>query len=86
MQKRGFIQINNVKKKKRERKEAKKKVKTYRKRRRLKKKTINELTFPKYLSSSSTYRWMHSKVINSLSDGSVATTKYKLAYLKIYKC
>lgn len=40
------------------------------------------LTLPKYLSNNSTYLWMISSVINSLSLFSIAATKYKLAYLK----
>lgn len=39
------------------------------------------LTLPKYLSSSSTYRWIISSVNNSLSFCSIAQQKYKLAYL-----
>lgn len=42
----------------------------------------NLLTLPKYLSSSSTYRWMISSVSNSLSSCSIAQQKYKLAYLE----
>lgn len=42
----------------------------------------NPLTLPKYLSSSSTYRWMISSVSSSLSFCSIAQQKYKLAYLK----
>ena len=40
------------------------------------------LTLPKYLSRSSTYRWMISNVRSSLSSLSTATQKYKLAYLQ----
>ena len=40
------------------------------------------LTFPKYLSRISTYRWMISKTMSSLSSASQATQKNKLAYLK----
>lgn len=39
------------------------------------------LTLPKYLSSSSTYLWMISRVISSLSWSSTAQQKYRLAYL-----
>ena len=41
------------------------------------------LTLPKYLSNSSTYLWMISRVISSLSSGSMATQKYRLAYLRV---
>lgn len=40
------------------------------------------LTLPKYLSSSSTYLWMISRVMSSLSWSSTAQQKYRLAYLK----
>lgn len=39
------------------------------------------LTLPKYLSRSSTKRWMTSSVISSLSCSSIAQQKYRLAYL-----
>lgn len=39
------------------------------------------LTLPKYLSRSSTYLWIISSVRSSLSSFSIATQKYKLAYL-----
>lgn len=40
------------------------------------------LTLPKYLSSISTYRWMISRQINSLSTCSMAQRKYSEAYLR----
>lgn len=40
------------------------------------------LTLPKYLSSSSTYLWMISSVMSSLSWSSTAQQKYRLAYLQ----
>lgn len=39
-------------------------------------------TLPKYLSSSSTYLWMISRVMSSLSCSSMAQQKYRLAYLQ----
>lgn len=43
---------------------------------------FHKLTLPKYLSNSSTYRWMISSVSSSLSSCSTAQQKYKLAYLQ----
>ena len=42
---------------------------------------LGTLTLPKYLSKSSTKRWMISNTISSLSVESIPTQKYKLAYL-----
>lgn len=43
---------------------------------------VQEPTLPKYLSSSSTYLWMISSVMSSLSWSSMAQQKYRLAYLQ----
>lgn len=42
---------------------------------------VNKLTFPKYLSSTSTYLCIISNPSSSLSSRSIATQKNKLAYL-----
>lgn len=46
------------------------------------KRTSRKRTLPKYLSSSSTYLWMISSVMSSLSWSSIAQQKYRLAYLQ----
>lgn len=45
-------------------------------------KSKRDRTLPKYLSSSSTYLWMISSVMSSLSWSSTAQQKYRLAYLQ----